>query len=73
MIIRSGGMYAARTIPRERNLPCGVSAREPVRATGNTVGGFRRGAQDPHAVTVQSTTEQSQHRNKSGKKGEMDG
>ena len=39
MIIRSGGMYAARTIPRQRNLPCGVSAREPVRATGNTVGG----------------------------------
>ena len=47
MIIRSGGMYAARTIPRQRNLPCGVSAREPVRATGNTVGGVRRGVARP--------------------------
>ena len=39
VVIRSSGMYGARTKSRQRFLPCGVSAREPARATGNTVGG----------------------------------
>ena len=46
MGIRSGGMYAARTIPRQRNQPCGFAARQPCKGDrqirwGVTQGGRR--------------------------------
>ena len=63
-IIRSDGMYVARTKSRLRFLPCGVSARSPNGATGNTVGGFRRGDASPpyersSAIAVSSSARNS--------------
>ena len=57
--IRSSGMYGARTKSRQRFLPCTFAAREcrrhdRQRCWGVCVGGSK----DPHAVTVQSMTEQ---------------
>ena len=47
MGIRSGGMYAARTIPRQRNQPCGFAARQPCKGDRQIRWGVTQGGRRP--------------------------
>ena len=71
MEIRSGGMYAARSIFAEQSLPCGSkNAYLADLPPGSPKwderqirpGGSAGGSQDPIAVTIQSMTEWLRHR-----------